>query len=422
MQARPLHGTPPARGGAVILLLASLTAITPLATDMLLPAFPDMGHDLHAADSSVQLSLTAYLLGMLVGQLLIGPVSDSTGRRRLLLWGSALFAVFSVLCAVATSTELLNTARVLEGVSGSAGMVLARAVVGDWYRGQEAAKRFSILSVIFAVAPIIAPVLGGLITNVFSWRALFVVLAALSVVLLIAVAVALPESLPPERRHSGGVATAFRSMRSLLAERSFLGYVLVFSFANVALFSYISGSSFVFQDVYKLSATQYSLSFAVTAVGILIGGAMVGNLAAKAGLNRLLTIGVTVGLAASAGHAIVSVTAGNTLTTSLVFMFLCMFAMGLTIPSIMTIGQEIGRRSGGAASGVIGAGQCLFGGIAAPVVGALGTGSDKPMAALMVIGFGCAFLCLVLIARPWQRHGENTVIGGQAPQGAATVH
>ncbi len=113
-------------------------------------------------------------------------------------------------------------------------MVLARAVVGDWYRGQEAAKRFSILSVIFAVAPIIAPVLGGLITNVFSWRALFVVLAALSVVLLIAVAVALPESLPPERRHSGGVATAFRSMRSLLAERSFLGYVLVFSFANVA--------------------------------------------------------------------------------------------------------------------------------------------------------------------------------------------
>ncbi|MFI1368119.1 multidrug effflux MFS transporter [Streptomyces griseochromogenes] len=422
MEAHPLHAAPPRRGGAVILLLALLTAITPLATDMLLPGFPDMADDLHASDSSVQLALTAYLLGMLIGQLLLGPVSDSTGRRRLLIWGSALFAVFSLLCAFATNAELLDAARVLQGVSGSAGMVLARAVVGDWYRGAEAAKRFSILSVIFAVAPIIAPVLGGLIIRASSWRALFVVLAVLSVILMAAVATGLPESLPPGQRHKGGVGPAFKAMKELLGQRPFLGYVLTFSFANIALFAYISGSSFVFQDIYDLSETEYSLSFALTAIGVLIGGAMVANLAAKAGLNRLLTLGVGVGVIASAAHAVVAVSAGNTLATSLIFMFLCMFAMGLTIPSVMTIGQEIGRRSGGAASALIGAGQCLFGGIAAPVVGAFGTESDKPMATLMIIGFAAALLCLVAIARPWQRQGELTPGTDETAPAAAPVH
>ncbi|MEV6836330.1 multidrug effflux MFS transporter [Streptomyces sp. NPDC051133] len=422
MEAHALHAAPPRRGGAVVLLLASLTAITPLATDMLLPGFPDMADDLHASDAGVQLSLTTYLLGQVIGQLLLGPISDSTGRRRLLIWSSGLFAVFSLLCAFASSAELLNAARVLQGVAGSAGMVLARAVVGDWYRGPEAAKRFSVLSIIFAVAPIIAPVIGGLIIHASSWRVLFIVLAVLSVLLMVAVVVGLPESLPPEKRQKGGVGPAFRAMRGLLGQRTFLGYVLTFSFANVALFAYISGSSFVFQDRYDLSETGYSLSFALTAIGVLIGGAMVGNLAAKAGLNRLLSLGVAVGVVASAAHAVVAATAGNTLVTSLVFMFLSMFAMGLIIPSVMTIGQELGRRAGGAASALIGAGQCLFGGIAAPVVGALGTDSDRPMANLMIIGFAAALLSLLALARPWRRHGEHAPTTDETAPAAAPVH
>ncbi|WP_404952639.1 multidrug effflux MFS transporter [Streptomyces sp. 147326] len=393
----------------MILILAALTALTPLATDMLLPALPAMEGDVRASTSSIQASLTAYLAGMLVGQLLLGPISDSTGRKRLLVWGSVLFAVFSLACALAPNAQVLNAARVAEGLTGAAGMVLARAVVGDWYRGQEAAKRFTALSMIFAVAPIVAPVIGGGILALSTWRAMFVVLAVFGLLLAVAVTAVIPESLPPARRSSGGVGAAFTGMKGLLGQRPFLGYVLTFSFANVALFAYISGSSFVFQDVYDLSETQFSLTFALTAVGVLIGGAMFGALSGKGvRFNTVLTAGILVGAVVSAAHLAVAVTVGNSLVSSLVFMFLSMFGIGATIPSVMTIGQEIGRAAGGAASALLGAGQCLLGGVTAPLVGALGTDSDKPMAVLMVVGFVLAALSLLLVARPWEGNGEVT--------------
>ncbi|EST18929.1 hypothetical protein M878_44240 [Streptomyces roseochromogenus subsp. oscitans DS 12.976] len=393
--------------------------MTPLSTDMLLPAFPEMSDGLHASTSSIQATLTSYLAGMLVGQLLIGPVSDGVGRKKLLAWGSLLFAVFSLLCAVATNAALLNAVRVLEGLTGAAGMVLARAVVGDWYRGQEAAKRFTALSMIFAVAPIIAPIIGGGILAVGSWRTMFIVLAILGLVLAVAVATGLPESLPPARRASGGVSQAFKGMKDLLGQRPFTGYVLTFSFANIALFAYISGSSFVFQDVYGLSETMFSLTFALTAIGVLIGGALFGALSGKGvAFNKVLTMGIFVGLLATAVHLVIAVTVGNTLVTSLVFMFLSMFAVGATIPSVMTIGQEIGRHTGGAASALLGAGQCLLGGITAPLVGALGTNSDKPMAVLMVVGFALATVALLGIARPREGHGEPSEPAQHATAGA----
>ncbi|MFC9294995.1 Bcr/CflA family efflux MFS transporter [Streptomyces sp. NPDC057011] len=383
---------------------------------MILPALPSMEEGLGASTSSIQASLTAYLAGMLVGQLLLGPISDSSGRKRLLVWGSVLFAVFSLACAIAPNAQVLNAVRIAEGLTGAAGMVLARAVVGDWYRGQEAAKRFTALSMIFAVAPIIAPVIGGGILAVSDWRAMFLFLAVLGLLLALAVAVKIPESLQPARRTSGGVGSAFRAMNGLLRQRPFLGYVLTFSFANVALFAYISGSSFVFQDVYGLSETGFSLTFALTAVGVLIGGALFGALSGKGvRYNSVLTVGILGGLVVTASHLAVALTVGNSLGSSLVFMFLSMFGIGATIPSVMTIGQEIGRAAGGAASALLGAGQCLLGGITAPLVGVLGTESDRPMAVLMAIGFALAAMSLLLVARPWEGNGESTApVGKQA--------
>jgi MFS transporter, DHA1 family, multidrug resistance protein len=411
--------TPPARGGLIILILAALTGMTPLATDMYLPAFPAMSQSLHVSSSTIQLTLTAYMLGMVVGQMLIGPISDATGRRRLLLAGGLLYAVFSLLCAVAPNAPTLDVARLLEGGTGAAGMVLARAVVSDWYQGVQAAKRFSILSMIFAAAPVFAPVIGSLVLRVASWRSIFVVLAVIGVLLLGAVARWVPESLPVERRHSGGVPAAFRAMGSLVRQRAFLGYVLTFSLASAAMFAYISGSSFVFQNVYGKSETVYSLIFASNALGLLIAGAVFGALSHRVRLNTMLTVGVLLGLAAASAQIAVSSTGHSVLATTWLFTFLTMVAMGLTIPSVMTIGQEVGHRAGGAASAALGAGQCLFGGIASPIVGLLGTSSDRPMATVMIIGFGCATLALLALSRPWQGYGEPTP--HQAVQALATA-
>jgi MFS transporter, DHA1 family, multidrug resistance protein len=412
---------PPRRGVVVIVILAALTGISPLATDMYLPSFPSMARSLHASSSIIQLTLAAYMLGMVIGQLLIGPVSDTIGRRRLLQLGVLLFAVFSLLCSIAPNAELLNVFRLFQGITGSAGMVLARAAVADWYQGPEAAKRFSALSMIFAVAPIFAPVIGGLVLDVSSWRAIFLVLAAIGLVLLALVTALVPESLPADRRQDGGVGSAFKAMGGLLKERAFFGYVLTFAFVMVALFGYISGSSFVFQDIYGLSATKYSLVFATSAVGTLVGGAIFGATAGKVRMNSVLTAGVVIGLINTIGQFTVSTTIGSSLTTSWIFAVVGMFAVGLVIPSVMAIGQEVGRRALGAASALLGAGQCLFAAIAAPLTGALGTSTDTPMSAVMLVGFGTATLVLVTLAQPWKGHGEHTHAATDPAEAAVTA-
>lgn len=245
---------------ALVAVLGALTAVAPLATDMYVPGFPAMGDTLGASSSAVQLTMTAFLAGLVVGQLLIGPLSDGLGRRRLLISGSAGFVLFSLVCAVAPNVGLLTGARFLQGVAGAAGMVLARAVLTDRFHGAELPRHFAVLSQVMGVAPIAAPVLGGVILSVSTWRAVFAVLALMGGLLLFAVVRRVPESLPPERRQSGGFLNTFRAMGTLLGRRAFMGYVLVVAFVAAALFTYISGSSFVFENLHGVSSTTYSSS------------------------------------------------------------------------------------------------------------------------------------------------------------------
>ncbi|MEU9151347.1 multidrug effflux MFS transporter [Streptomyces sp. NPDC048417] len=391
----------------LIAVLGALTAVAPLATDMYVPGFPALGEALGASSSAVQLTMTAFLAGLVIGQLVIGPLSDGLGRRRLLTAGTAGFVLFSVACAVAPNIAVLTGARFLQGVAGAAGMVLARAVLTDCFHGPELPRYFAVLSQVIGVAPVAAPVLGGAVLAVSTWRTVFAVLAVLGVLLLLAVVRAVPESLPPERRHDGGLVSTFRAMGALLAGRTFMGYVLVVALVSAAMFTYISGSSFVFENLHGVSSTTYSLIFATIAVAMLAGGATFARLAGRGTrLNTMLSAGVGIALLGALAQVVLVLTAGETLAGTWSTLFVTAGGIGLVFPSAMSIGQTVGRTAPGAASALLGGLQFLFGALAAPLVGVFGEDSSRPMALIMLISLVAAALALTGLARPWEGKGE----------------
>ncbi|MFF7468779.1 Bcr/CflA family efflux MFS transporter [Streptomyces sp. NPDC008092] len=403
---------------ALIAVLGALTAVAPLATDVYVPGLPALGKALGASSSAVQLTMTAFLAGLVVGQLVIGPLSDGLGRRRLLVAGSAGFVLCSLACAAAPDIAALTGARFLQGVAGAAGMVLARAVLTDRFHGPELPRYFAVLSQVVGVAPVAAPVLGGAVLAVSTWRAVFAVLAVLGVLLLLAVVRAVPESLPPERRRSGGLAGAFRAMGTLLAGRTFMGHVLVVAFVSAALFAYISGSSFVFENLHGVSSTTYSLIFATNAVAMLAAGASFARLAGRGTrLNALLSAGVGIALLGALAQVLLVVTVGETLAGTWSSLFVTAGGIGLVFPSAMSIGQTVGRTAPGAASALLGGFQFLFGALAAPLVGVFGEDSSRPMALVMLGALVAAGLALVALARPWEGRGEPVPVVAQRAAG-----
>ncbi|WAP54779.1 multidrug effflux MFS transporter [Streptomyces sp. S465] len=393
---------PSRRPAALIALLGALTAVAPLAIDMYVPGFPEMARTLHTNDSSVQLSMTGFLAGLVIGQLVIGPLSDGLGRRRPLIAGTALFVVLSLVCVVAPTIELLIVARFLQGVAGAAGMVLARAVLTDRFHGPRLPHYFSLLSMVLGVAPVAAPVIGGAVLSAGSWRWVFGALALFGVALFLAVLRGVPESLPPERRQQGGVAGSFRAMGRLLGHRAFLGCALTLGFTSAALFAYIAGSSFVFQDVYGTSAGLYSLIFATNACGMLLASAVFGTLSRRMALGTLLSASVAVASAAVLLQVLLLATVGGSLAGTWVTVFFAAFGIGGVFPATMSLGQSFGREASGAASALLGGIQFLFGAAASPLVGAFGTTSATPMAGTMLTALVCAAGCLVLLIRPWR--------------------
>ncbi|MFF0488440.1 multidrug effflux MFS transporter [Nocardia sp. NPDC004068] len=394
----------PGRGrtAAVIVLLGALTAVGPLAIDMYVPGFPQMGRSLTASDTGIQLSLTAFLAGMVVGQLLLGPISDSLGRRRLLLGGTVLFAVLSLACALAPNIVLFNGFRFLEGVAGAAGTVLARAVLTDLFHGPRLPGYFSLLAMVLGVAPVIAPVIGTAILSAGTWRTVFVVLAAFGLALFVAVLCTLPESLPPAERHTGGFGGTFRAMGGLLRNRAFVGCGLTLGFAAAALFSYIGSSSFVFQDVYGTSAAFYGMVFAVNAGGMMAASALFGALSRRFAVPVLLAAYCALAASAAAVHVALVLTVGGNAAITWVCLFFTVAGVGGVFPASMTLGQTLGRPASGAASALLGGAQFLFGALASPVAGAFGGHSALPMAAVMLVVLACgaaAFTTLVPLGR-----------------------
>ncbi len=307
--------------------------------DMYLPALPAVTESLRSPAATVQLTLTACLAGMALGQLVVGPMSDRFGRRGPLLLGMVVYVVATAICAFAPSAELLVAFRLLQGLAGAAGIVIARAVVRDLYDGVEMARFFSTLMLISGVAPVVAPVIGGQVLRLTDWRGIFAVLTVVGVLLTLVVWKWLHETLPPGRRHEGGVGEALRTMRGLLADRVFTGYLLAGGLAFAALFAYIAASPFVIQEIFGASPQTFSLLFGINSIGLIAVGQINGKLlVGRVSMDKVLAVGLV--LIALASLALLLMTTGVFGEAGLVpvaaGLFVLMSSMGLALPNTNT--------------------------------------------------------------------------------------
>ncbi|MGY0005908.1 multidrug effflux MFS transporter [Micromonospora sp. I033] len=397
--ARPTVEPPANPGGATLLvLLGTLTAIGPLSLDMYLPAFPAMTRDLGADQAGIQLSLTTCLIGLAVGQFVTGPLSDRWGRRRPVLVGVAAYTLLALACAAAPNAPMLAAARFAQGLAGGMGVVVARAVVRDLYAGRAAAKYFSRLTLVFGVAPVAAPSVGSLVLRFGDWRAVFLTLAAIGLLLTVAVARHLPETLPVERRSTGGLAATARTMRSLAADRVYLGYALTQGFAFAGLFAYISGSSFVFQDVFGVSAVAFSLIFGLNALALVATGQANARLLDRFSPRRLLVTTLVVGVVAAAG-VLTGALAGS-LAVVAVTLFAFVGSLGMVMPNSTALALDAHARHAGTAAALMGGVQSVVGALAAPLVGFGGEGSAVPMAVVLAVAAALSLTAVLTLARP----------------------
>ncbi|GHH74731.1 Bcr/CflA family drug resistance efflux transporter [Streptomyces sulfonofaciens] len=410
--ARPAgtHGVPaPAalrRTGLLLtLILGGLTAVPALSMDMYLPSLPEVTDSLHAPAATVQLTLTTCLAGMALGQLVVGPMSDRWGRRRPLLVGLLVYVAATAACAFAPDVELLVAFRLAQGLAGAAGIVIARAVVRDLYDGVEMARFFSTLMLISGVAPVAAPLIGGQVLRLTDWRGVFYILTVVGTLLTAVVWARLPDTLDTSRRHGGGVGEALRTMRGLLADRAFSGYMLAGGFAFAALFAYISASPFVVQEIYGASPQTYSLLFGLNSVGLVAVGQLNGKvLIGRVSLDKVLAVGL--GLVTLAATALLLMTTGLFgrvgLAPVAAALFVLMSAMGLAMPNTNALALMRTPGSAGSASALLGTSQFLIGAVASPLVGVAGEHTAVPMAVVQVTAALVAVGCFLGLGRPWR--------------------
>ncbi|WP_411078763.1 Bcr/CflA family multidrug efflux MFS transporter [Streptomyces sp. cmx-18-6] len=399
-------------GFLVTMVLGGLTALPPLSMDMYLPALPAVTDSLSAPAATVQLTLTACLAGMALGQLVVGPMSDRWGRRRPLLLGMVVYVIATAICALAPTAELLIGFRLLQGLAGAAGIVIARAVVRDLYDGVEMARFFSTLMLISGVAPIIAPLIGGQVMRFTDWRGIFVVLTGVGIVLTLVVWRWLHETLPPGDRHTGGVGEALRTMRGLLADRVFTGYMVAGGLAFAVLFAYISASPFVVQEIYGASPQTFSLLFGLNSIGLIVVGQINGKLlVGRISLDKVLGFGLAVIVLAAV--ALLLMTTGVFGEVGLVpvaaGLFVLMSAMGLAMPNTNAQALMRTKHAAGSASALLGTSSFLIGAIASPLVGIAGEDTAVPMAVVQVVCAVAAVGCFLGLCRPWQRAGQDTL-------------
>jgi MFS transporter, DHA1 family, multidrug resistance protein len=382
----------------MILILGSIIAVAPLTIDMYLPAFPSIGEQLHADATSVQLTLTGTLVGLAVGQLLVGPLSDAFGRRRPLLYGMGLHVIAALLSLVAPNVVVLGSLRVLQGLGAAAATVVAAAVVRDLVSGVAAAKVMSRLMLVLGVAPILAPTLGSQVLRLTDWRGIFVALAIFGVAIGVMAALALPETLPAAQRQRPDLRTTLRSYRTVLGDRTFIGLVLTGSLGMAAVFSYVGGSSFVLQEQYGLSAQTFGVVFGLGALG-LIGTAQL-NVRL---LNRYTPRQIILrALALSCAGVLLLVVAAAThvggLAGLLIPLWLSLAGVGLTNPNAGAMALSRHGEAAGTAAAVQGSLQFGIGAVTAPLVGALGA-TGLAMAAVMAVALFAALGSMLFVVR-----------------------
>ncbi|MCY1137149.1 multidrug effflux MFS transporter [Actinoplanes sp. Pm04-4] len=363
-----------------------LTAIAPLATDMYVPAFPRVAGELAASATQVQLTLTTFFVGMALGQLIGGPVSDQRGRRRPLLAAIVLMTVASVVCALTPSIGVLMAARFVQGFSGGWAMVIGRAVIVDLASGPRLVRVLNVIAGVGGVAPIAGPLLGAVILQVSDWRMSFWAVAALGVAMLVAVLVAVPESLPVERRHGGGLRAFAVAGRQVLSRRRYVGYLLVSGSAMGALFAYVATSAFVLQSMNGLSPIGYSVDFAANAAGMTVAALVAARLAGRVSTRRVILTGQIAALAAGVAMLAGALWFGTPLLLAIVCFLVLMTAQGLIGPNGGALASAEVPEHPGTGSALLGFVQWVAAGTIAPIAGLGGEHTAVPMALLMVGG------------------------------------
>jgi MFS transporter, DHA1 family, multidrug resistance protein len=385
----------------LLIILGALSAFGPLTTDVYLPALPDLARHFDTTVASIQLTLTACVLGLALGQVLVGPLSDTYGRRRPLLSGLAVFTLASVACALAPAVWVLDLARLVQGLSGAAGLVIARAIVRDLYDGVEAARFFSTLGAVISIGPIVAPAIGGAILLIVDWPGVFAFLAVVGALLFGAVWLGIPESLPPARRRPAGLRVALATYRELVTHRRFMAYTLAVALAFAALFAYISASSFVYQHVFGFSPQVYGLLFGLNGLAILGSNVLNARLVREHPpallLTRALRANATIGTLLA-----VAAIAGGGAGAIIPLLFAFAGTMGFIMANGITLALEGERARAGSASAVFGFLQFAAGAAVAPLVGLGGSSAVSMGVAMGAAGVSALALHTVLL------HGAPT--------------
>jgi len=402
--ARPaLPAAPSPQPGAarLALTLGAFVALGPLTIDMYLPALPAIRDELATSSAIVQLTLTGTLLGLALGQLVIGPLSDSLGRLRPLLAGTVLHVVASLLVLIAPDIVTLGALRVLQGVGTAAGAVIALAIVRDLFEGRAAAVMLSRLFLVMGVAPVLAPTLGGELLRFTSWRGVFAVLGLYGLLLLALGAFGLRETLPPGRRRSGGVGPTLRTYGELLRDRTFVGLVLVAGLTMGALFTYVSGSSFVFQRQFGLDEQQFGMLFGAGAFW-LIAATQLNPVLLRRWSPAQILVGGTVGGAAGGGLLVLlAATGAGGLLGVVLPLWALLFAIGLALPNAPALALAPYGNAAGSAAALLGAVQFGVGAAVSPLVGLLGNDAAA-MGAGIVATLLLAVAVLGTVVKPSQ--------------------
>ncbi|EDL65181.1 Bcr/CflA family efflux MFS transporter [Bacillus sp. SG-1] len=366
-------------------LLGMLGVLGPLNIDMYLPSFPGIASDLEASASQVQLSLTSCLIGLAVGQIVVGPISDAKGRKSPLLLFIFLFALSSILCAVAPNISVLIAARFLQGFTASAGVVLSRAVVRDVFSGRELTKFFALLMVINATAPMIAPITGGaiLLLPFATWNTIFYVLGLIGFLIVGVIALKLKETLPPEKRIPSSLGSSVRTIGSLLRDRSFIGFALTVGLIHGGSFAYVAGTPFVYQGIYGVSPQVFSILFGINGLAIITGSFLIGRLGGFIHERKLLRVAVIIAVCATSFLLLMTIIQGP-LAAVVIPIFIYMTTMGMILTSTFTLAMEHQGHRAGSASAVLGMLPLVIGSIVAPLVGINET-TAVPMAAALFI-------------------------------------
>ena len=385
---------------ALTTLLATLTGLGPLSMDMYLPSLPDIGRVLAASTTSVQLTVSTYLIGFAVGQIIYGPLSDRYGRRPVLLGALVFYAAATLICAAAQSIDTLIAARFVQAIGGSGSIVMARAMVRDLYSGARAGRELSLMGSISAVSPIVAPMIGGVLQIAFGWRASFLLMGVMAVIAVLAVIRLLPETLPQRADTDTPMSLSFmmQSYREVARHRGFLAYLGIITASYAGLFAWVAGASVVLQSVYGLSPAAFGFTFAFGSAGYLVGTTIAMRIVLRRGLDR--TIGIGVILLVAGGAALAAVVAARIGGTWLVAsMSLYLAGLGFAMPQAMAGALTPFARRAGTASSLMGVVQQTVAAVVAAVLGGYLSRSAWPVAGVILGMSVVAYLFWTLTRR-----------------------